>query len=116
MQSIKQAFVAASVAVVATAASAQMNMGDMKGMEMGQKPAASGTHQVHVARGTVKKADAKGGQVALAHEPVASLNWPAMTMSFKVKDKKLWSKLREGEKVEVEFVQDGKDYVIAKVK
>jgi Cu(I)/Ag(I) efflux system protein CusF len=93
-----------------------MNMGDVKGMEMGQKPGATSPQQVHVARGTVKKADAKGGQVALVHEPVASLNWPAMTMSFRVQDKKLWNKLREGKKVEVEFVQDGKDYVIAKVK
>lgn len=54
--------------------------------------------------------------MSLAHGPVASLNWPAMTMNFKVKDKKLWPKLHEGSEVDVEIVQQGKDYVIAKVK
>lgn len=112
---IKHVFVVATIAA-ASSAFAQMNMGDMKGMQMGQKPGASSNQQVHVARGTVKKADPKAGVVSLAHEPVASLNWPAMTMSFKVKDKKLWNQLHEGRVVEVEFVQDGKDYVIAKAK
>jgi len=47
---------------------------------------------------------------------VASLKWPAMTMSFLVKDKATLEKLREGGKVEFEFVQQGKDYVITSVK
>jgi Cu(I)/Ag(I) efflux system protein CusF len=45
----------------------------------------------------------------LSHEPVKSLNWPAMTMGFKVRDKALFEKLTKGRKVEVEFVQSGKD-------
>jgi Cu(I)/Ag(I) efflux system periplasmic protein CusF len=47
---------------------------------------------------------------------VASLKWPAMTMAFKVKDEGLWKKLEDGKKVEVEFAQQGKDYVITAVK
>ena len=115
MISMKPVLVAAAMAI-ATAASAQMNMGDMKDMDMGKKPAAKAGHAVHMAHGTVKKADQKKGEVSLAHGPVASLNWPAMTMSFKVKDKKLWSKLHEGSEVDVEIVQQGKNYVISKVK
>ena len=115
MKSIRHVFVFAAIAI-ATAASAQMNMGDSKGMDMTQMPAAGAAKQVHHARGTVKKADSKGGVVALAHGPVETLHWPAMTMSFKVKDKKLWSKLREGKEVDVDFVQEGQDYVISKVK
>lgn len=107
--------IVAAAAFTATGAFAQMKMDDMKGMETGKKPAAS-KHASHMAKGEVKKADAKAGTVTLAHEPVASLNWPAMTMSFKVKDKKLWKKLDEGKTVEVEFVQQGKDYVVTKVK
>lgn len=101
--------------LLATGALAQMNMGDMKSMDMGKKPV-SASKQTHTAKAMVKKSDAKAGKVTLAHEPVATLNWPAMSMSFKVKDKALWSKLGDGKKVEVEFVQEGDDYVVTKVK
>ncbi|WP_443272740.1 copper-binding protein [Variovorax sp. JS1663] len=56
------------------------------------------------------------GSVVLVHGPIASLNWPPMTMKFLVKDKALWEKLAEGKQVEVEFTQEGKDYVVTKVK
>jgi len=64
----------------------------------------------------VKKVDPKAGTVTLAHDPVKSLNWSAMTMGFTVKDKALLDKLQPGKKVEFEFVQQGKDYVITTVK
>lgn len=101
--------------LAATAASAQMNMDATKSMGMGKKPEAASS-QTHSAKATVKKSDAKTGTVTLDHEPVATLNWPAMTMNFKVRDQALWSRLGEGKKIEVEFVQDGKDYVVTKVK
>lgn len=104
-----------AAAVAATNALAQMNMGDMKSMDMGKKPAAA-SKQTHTAKATVTKSDSKAGTVTLAHEPIPSLNWPAMSMSFKVKDKGLWSKLADGKKVQVEFVQEGDDYVVTKVK
>jgi Cu(I)/Ag(I) efflux system protein CusF len=33
--------------------------------------------------GQIKSVDAKAGTVTLHHGPIASLGWPAMTMSFK---------------------------------
>lgn len=101
--------------VPAMAAVAQPKMDDMKGMDMTKKPAPTAS-VVHKATGTVKKVDAKGGVVTLAHEPIKSLNWPAMTMGFKVKDKMLLDKLTDGKKVEFEFTQDDKDYVVTGVK
>jgi Cu(I)/Ag(I) efflux system periplasmic protein CusF len=89
-----------------------MSKGDMKGMDM-SKGGMKGTHK---ATGTVKSVDAKAGTVTLDHAPVASMNWPAMTMSFQVKDKALMDKLGQGKKVEVEFEQRGKDYVITSAK
>ena len=88
---------------------------DMKGMDMGKKPAA-GAQATHQATGVVKKVDPKSGTVTLAHEPIKSLNWSAMTMSFAVKDKAMLDKLQPGKKVEIEFMQQGKDYVITSVK
>jgi len=66
----------------------------------------------HRASGVVKKTDAAKSAVTLAHDPVRELNWPAMTMAFKVKDKSVLDRLAVGKKVEFTFVQDGRDYVI----
>jgi Cu(I)/Ag(I) efflux system protein CusF len=104
-----------ALALPAAAVMAQQKMDDMKGMDMAKKPAA-GMQMAHKAMGTVKKVDAKAGVVTLAHEPVKSMNWPAMTMGFKVKDKMLMNKLSDGKKVEFEFMQEDKDYVITSVK
>ena len=70
----------------------------------------------HKGVGTVQKIDTAGGTVTIAHGPVESMKWPAMTMTFKVKDKALLDKVRQGEKVEFSFVQSGKDYTITEVK
>jgi len=85
---------------------------DMKGMDSGEKT--QGT--VHNAVGVVKNVDPAKSTVTLDHEPVKSLNWSAMTMSFTVKDKALLDRLQTGKKVEFEFVQQGKDNVITSVK
>ena len=85
---------------------------DMKGMDSGEKT--QGT--VHNAVGVVKNVDPAKSTVTLSHDPVKSLNWPAMTMGFTVKDKTLLDKLAVDKKVEFEFVQQGKDNVITSVK
>jgi Cu(I)/Ag(I) efflux system periplasmic protein CusF len=100
----------------AISVSAQPHTHGMTGMDMGDKPVAAANQQTHTATGTVKKADEKSGKVTLQHGPVASLNWPAMTMAFKVKDKALWKKLEDGKKVDVEFTKQGADYIVTAVK
>jgi Cu(I)/Ag(I) efflux system periplasmic protein CusF len=93
---------------------------DMKGMEMkdmGNKPqtneSKSTTHQM---KAVVKAVDMAKGKVTLAHEPVKSLNWPAMTMGFSVRDKALFDNLPVGKKIQVEFIQQGSDYIVIGVK
>jgi Cu/Ag efflux protein CusF len=68
------------------------------------------------ATAVVKEVDVANGKVMLAHEPVKSLNWPAMTMGFAVKDKTLLDKLAVGKRVNVEFRKEGTDYVVISVK
>jgi Cu(I)/Ag(I) efflux system protein CusF len=87
------------------------NMKDMDHKSMDGK---SGT--THAATGTVKNVDPKSETVTLDHGPVPTLKWPAMTMGFKVRDKAVLDKLQPGKKVEFEFVQQGRDYVITGVK
>jgi Cu(I)/Ag(I) efflux system protein CusF len=89
--------------------------GDMKGMDMKMdKKGAKGA--VHKATGVVTKVDAAKKKVTIKHEPVQSMKWPAMNMVFTVKDKAMLDKLPKDKKVEFEFVQEGKDYVVTSVK
>ena len=74
------------------------------------------TAPAHLATGVVKSVDRAKNSVMLAHDPVKSLKWPAMTMGFTVKNKALLDKLQPGKKVEFEFVQQGRNYVITSVK
>ncbi|AKU11571.1 hypothetical protein AzCIB_1675 [Azoarcus sp. CIB] len=87
---------------------------DMKGMDMG-KPSAAGT-TTHTAVGVVKAMDTAAGTVTFAHEAVKSMNWPAMTMTFGIKDKTLFDRLADGKKVDFEFVKEGKGYLVTTVK
>ena len=89
--------------------------GMMKGMSMQQANKHSGAVR-HEAIGTVKSVNRAEGTVTLAHGPVKSLHWPAMTMDFMVKDKALFDKLSVGKKVDVEIVQQDSKYVITAVK
>lgn len=112
--------VAALVVVAGLVLSMSAAAGEMKGMEMKDmsptRMSKDADGATHVAKGTVKSVDAKAGTVTLDHEPVKSMKWPAMTMAFQVKDKALLEKLGAGKKVEIDFEQRGKDYVITGVK
>jgi len=90
----------------------QMKMEDMGKMDMSSRS----DKATHEAVGVVKAVDQAKGAVTFAHEPVKSLNWPAMTMAFLVKDRALLDKLPVGKKVGFEFVQQSKEYVVTKVK
>jgi len=105
---------------------------DMKGMDMkdmdakkckdmmksmGTKSTAKATNSTsHEANAVVKNFDAAQGKVTLAHGPVKSLGWPAMTMAFDVKDKALFDKLAVGAKVHVGFKKEGDGYIVTSVK
>ena len=85
-------------------------------MKHGHEANAPAVAQSHRASGVVKSVDAAKGSVTIAHGPVETLKWPAMTMSFRAKDKKLLQGLKAGQKIDFEFVQEGKAYVVTRVK
>lgn len=99
----------AALAVLATPGLVQS--AEPQGMDHKSAPADKAQAR-HNAVGVVKKVDRTAGTVMLAHDPVKSLNWPAMTMAFHVADKALLDKLSEGRKVEFEFEVRGKNHVI----
>ncbi len=105
------------VALIAAPAPGYAQSDNMRNMDMKEEPAGkSAPAKAHKATGTVTKVDAASSKVTIAHGPVQTLNWSAMTMTFTVKDKALLGKLSSGKKVEFEFVQQGRDYVIVSAK
>jgi Cu(I)/Ag(I) efflux system periplasmic protein CusF len=62
--------------------------------------------------GTVAQVGADGTSVTLNHEPIAALGWPAMTMSFKVRDPSIVHGIKTGERVNFTVEQQGSDYII----
>ena len=66
----------------------------------------------HAAVGVVQQVDRAAKTVTLAHEPVATLNWPAMTMQFSISEPELFERLAAGRQVAFEFVGAGGGYRI----
>lgn len=95
-------------------ANMDMKSMDMKGMDM-KSMKMEATPSAHQGTGTVKSIDAAKGTVTLAHGPIASLNWPAMTMGFKLKDAALAKGIKAGDAVDFELVQSGSDYVVTRL-
>jgi Cu(I)/Ag(I) efflux system membrane fusion protein len=90
---------------------------NLKAALSGFSQGAQGSEQVtHHAAGSVEAVDPAGGTVTLAHGPVASLKWPAMTMDFRVRDPALSRSLKPGQKIDFEFVDaGGGEYLVVRV-
>lgn len=58
----------------------------------------------HHAMGTLDSIESDG-TVMISHEPVASLNWPKMTMGFELSNASLVEKLKPGTLIRFEFVE-----------
>lgn len=75
----------------------------------------SGHATAHTGKGVVKWVDAASGEIDLRHEPIASLKWPAMTMSFKARDPELLKGLKEGDRVDFDIMKIGNEYEIVRI-
>src|SRR5258708_8027905 len=90
---------------------------DKKGMEMqGMGADKKSEAKSHKGAGTVKKVDPASGKVTIAHGPIPTMKWPAMNMTFIVKDKAMLGKFSHGKQVDVDVVEQGSDYLIKSVK
>lgn len=54
-------------------------------------------------QGEVKKIDLQKQRIVLAHDPIKSLGWPAMTMPFGVSDPALLKSVQVGDRVEFDL-------------
>jgi Cu(I)/Ag(I) efflux system membrane fusion protein len=73
----------------------------------------------HKGRGKITQVDPQKGSVELDHEPIASMQWPAMKMAFMVADKRQLAGLKPGDVVHFNLRpqpdQDG-NYVIESIR
>jgi Cu/Ag efflux protein CusF len=74
-------------------------MSQMPGMNMGQQQ----QQQMYPLNGRVVTVDTANQQVTLEHDAVTELNWPAMTMPFKMADAKLLDGLQPGQTIMAMF-------------
>lgn len=67
----------------------------------------------HTTTGTVTAVDPSAGRVTLEHEPVPTLDWPAMTMQFKAADPGLLKETKVGDEIRFSFIQtEANEYII----
>ena len=77
----------------------------------------SGQQPTHMAQGTVNSIDQAAGTINISHGAVASANWPAMSMTFKLASPSAVSGIEAGQRVEFHFtVAGGMDATITEIK
>jgi Cu(I)/Ag(I) efflux system periplasmic protein CusF len=54
--------------------------------------------------GVIKAVDPKAGTVTIAHEPIPSIGWPAMTMTFPVADPSLLTGVAAGNTITFDVI------------
>jgi Cu(I)/Ag(I) efflux system periplasmic protein CusF len=65
--------------------------------------------------GEVRKVDKESGKLTLKHAEIKSLDMPAMTMVFTVKDKAVLDKLQPGDKVKFKAINEGGKYTVTEI-
>jgi Cu/Ag efflux protein CusF len=63
--------------------------------------------------GTVQDIDRNARSVTIAHQPVPSLGWPAMTMTFKVTEAMPLDRFVKGQQVAFEFAEHDGSYEVS---
>jgi Cu/Ag efflux protein CusF len=76
-------------------------------MPAAQQPAAAQQAAENRGMGVVQTVDAANNSLTIAHEPIAALRWPAMTMAFKVDRPELLEGVEAGKRIE--FTLRGRD-------
>lgn len=105
-----------SVAMAAMSISPSISQGGTNAMDTDAIKAERKTQErVHRAIGIVTKVAREMGVLMIAHEPVASLDWPAMTMTFAVRDEALFDKVEQGDTISFDFVQSGESYTVIRI-
>lgn len=110
---MRKLIIALGLAIVAGCGTAQAATHDH---DMSKPQAASqAVAAMHKGSGVLKAVNAKDGKVRIAHEPIDSLGWPAMTMWFALRVS-LPDETKAGDGVRFELEQiNSKEWVITRI-
>ncbi len=87
----------------------------MNDRNMPHDMAAHEMQTMHQGMGVVKAINEKSGKVQIAHQPIAALGWPAMTMWFGL-DARHLRDIKVGDKVRFDMMQNAdKQWVIHRI-
>ena len=76
--------------------------------------AASQSRASASASGTIESIDAAGGKIVISHGPVATLEWPAMTMGFRATPEQI-SAVQVGQPVDFDFTVQGPEATLTNI-
>ena len=79
--------------------------------------AAQAQHAEHhsLADGEVRRIDREQGKLTIRHGPLASLDMPAMTMVFQVKDRALLDQVKAGDKIKFAAEKIDGTYTVTRI-
>lgn len=66
--------------------------------------------------GVVKGVDKPNGRIRLTHEPIEVKGWPRMTLFFRLKDRALADRVKEGDNVDFSLEHSASGYVISELR
>ncbi|MBN8505950.1 MAG: copper-binding protein [Burkholderiales bacterium] len=72
--------------------------------------------QAEMTDGEVRKIDREAGKLTLKHADIKSLDMPAMTMVFHVRDKAMLDKLQVGTRIQFQVVSEAGKFVVTELK
>ena len=109
MKTLLLALLSAAAVALAAPASITLAQTDHAGHHDAQP------ESTHTGIGVVRFVDVPTAEIDIAHEPMPSLKWPAMRMTFKAHDAALLQGLKTGDKVEFDIVKMGNEYHITRI-
>jgi Cu(I)/Ag(I) efflux system protein CusF len=71
--------------------------------------------QAPLAQGEIRKVDKAAGKITLKHGPIPSIDMPAMTMAYQIKDAKMLGSLKAGDKVLFQAEKLGDAYTVTRI-
>ncbi len=78
--------------------------------------AAPAAPRIHTGTGRITRVDAKTGELEMQHDPIPSINWPAMTMEFEVRDPAILKGLKAGQQVEFDLADEDGDFPLIAIR
>jgi Cu/Ag efflux protein CusF len=110
---MKRSIILGVALVAAAIPSAALAQSDRSGHDSGaqgaQAPSAA------LADGEIRRVDKEAKKLTIKHGPIPSLDMPAMTMVFQVKDAAMLERVKAGDKVKFQAEKQGGQYTVTKI-